>query len=110
MNKKEFKEYIGKLKQKNFIADPYLQVVGGLLYCIRLDFSNPNEMKRKCDVCIDLLNKLDEDEHIKKLKESIEYFRAHVKEMDGRYFRYNFPEGYYGIMPGDMDTDSFEDD
>jgi len=97
------KEYLDKLKT-DYLAKQYLCIIGEILLTIRGDWASDIKSRTKCCLTlIDmyrkncLLNKT--DEFIDTLEYTIKHF---TKDMDGRYFRDNFPDGYIGITYEDF--------
>lgn len=111
------------LKNVKWFEKNYLQSIGGLLYSIRLDWTDEKSVlaRARAAVCLcDMLIKYYNDEKEKKsliveLEETIQEYIDTVEEalngmqfleigvvIDGRYFRNDFPNGYIGIRPHDF--------
>lgn len=94
--------YLNELKP--YIGKQYLCTIGEILYTIRGDWAS--DVKSRIDCCLTLIDMYREnhlfgntDIYIDALEKTIKDFS---QDMDGRYFRDNFPYGYIGIRFSDF--------
>lgn len=94
------------LKKVDYVEQQSLITVGLLLLSIRNDWSSEKSVRTRKNACLDLINLIRKDCLCGRKDKYIDILETTVKnyhpDMDGRYFRENFPNGYIGICPDDF--------